>query len=989
MISTTRFLIFFLFTCCFAVAQQTTNYTTADGLSNNAIRALFVDANSDLWIGTENGVSRFENGTFTNLILPKNINNTSCWDIAQQTNGTMWFASYGGGIYSFDGKKYTLFDQKNGLPSNRTRKLLCHNNKMIIGTELGIALLDLRTKKIEVPKGIEPHFGVFIVTDLFIYKNEIYFSALNEGLYKIIYKNGIPEIQIVQKQTNCYSIGIFNNAIYCSNKGFINNFNLGSISNKKPNYSTFGKSIVWDYAKNSQSELFATAWGIFDESGGLYKIENNKMIDVSNQYNITSKNLLNIVYNSKYNCFYVGSKDKGIYEIKLDKTIQYQSFKNKSVIDFEEINNQKIVLNQDGISFLDSKNTITKNITSAEFKKFETQYIANRKNKLPTHNDGYYELDYKIAAKDIKYYEIVKNQQSIWITSNIGIFEFNFDGKFLNYLPIHSYKIGFTSDNKFIETIPYAGVRVYDNVYNLAGKHYSEFDKNTPKDIVKILNLNGKTYLTSIFDGLFTYQNNNFKSLAKQNIWKEQKLKFITKNDKGNLIISSELGSVFIINAANFKILDTITKDKIIGNTITFLESYKASIIIGTEKGITIYTNGKIQFIDKEQGLVDCHINTSQLFKNQLYLGTNKGYYTLDLDKFLSNNTTVSSLKISDISINSEPINSSNYKWFSFDSKELICDYQHNTISLNFIPKGHLFPKKLRFRYRLKSSNKWSPYSDKPTVFLSYLPDDNYNLEIEVLDLNTSKSTLFKVLKIIIKPPFYKTWWFFCLLLLLAVSLLILIIFRIKQKAKNKAITEKIIAKSKLEALLSQMNPHFTFNAMNAIQNYVFNNDEHNSAIYISEFASLMRQTLDNSAKQTISIEDEIAYLEKYIFIENMRFNNTIKYDIKVDEKIDSTFTEIPTMLVQPFVENIFVHAFTENSVQPYFSIDFCLVTDNEINIIIKDNGTNKRTTKKSHQSRGIDIAKERIKLLQDKNINPIEVQFSEIGTTVLLRWFI
>ena len=90
----------------------------------------------------------------------------------------------------------------------------------------------------------------------------------------------------------------------------------------------------------------------------------------------------------------------------------------------------------------------------------------------------------------------------------------------------------------------------------------------------------------------------------------------------------------------------------------------------------------------------------------------------------------------------------------------------------------------------------------------------NYNLEIEVLDLNAGKTSHFDILKINIQPPFWKTGWFYGLAGILLVLFVVLFILRIKKRAKQKAETENQIAKAKLEALLSQMNPHFTFNAL-------------------------------------------------------------------------------------------------------------------------------------------------------------------------------
>ena len=982
--------LFFIIFPFFAQFKPSKNYTTADGLPNNAVRSLYLDKNEDLWIGTENGISKLENGAFTNLVFPKSFTNNSCWDITQDTKGSMWFASYGGGVFKFDGENFKIFSKKNGLPVNRCRKLLAYKDKVFVGTELGVAIIDIHTNRLSVPKEILPHFGVFMVSDFFVYNNEVYFSAINEGLFKITYKNNIPVIEPVFKFQFAYSLGFYNNTIFSGNKGFIDRLKIQDLISGKTASKSFGKSVVWDFAKDKNNTLYGAAWGIFDLSGGLYRITDNEMTNISEQYGIDSKSLLNVVYNAKKDILYVGSKDKGIYEIQLDKTIDYNPFGNKKVVDFETLENQKIILHQDGISFWDAKNSIAKTIPLSDFKKFEVEYIKNSKQKLPTHEDGFYELNYNIPAAEIEFYEILKHQKTFWITSNIGIFEMNSEGKMINYLPIHTYKIGFTNDNKLIETIPYAGVRVYDDVYHLKAKHFSEFDKNTPLDIVGILNTADKTYLISVFQGLFVHQDNQFRSLLNENIWKENKLKFIAKNRKGNLIIATEFGDVSLIDATKtFQILKTIPRNQIIGNTITFLESYNDHILIGTEKGINIYRNGKIQLFDKEQGLKDCEITTSYILGNELWLGTKKGFYTIDLDKLTANKSTVSSIEIRSIAINSVPINLSNYLWFSYASDQLICDYKQNTIAIDFVPKGHSFPNKLRFRYRLKNTYHWSPYSEKPFIYLSYLPDDNYNLEIEVLDLNAGKTSHFDILKINIQPPFWKTGWFYGLAGILLVLFVVLFILRIKKRAKQKAETENQIAKAKLEALLSQMNPHFTFNALNTIQSFVFEKDAYNSTIYISEVASLMRQTLDNSARQTITIEDEIEYLETYIAIENQRFDNRILFEIQIDQDLDITFAKIPTMLLQPFVENIFKHAFDDSYPNPTFKINFKILDKSLLEIVISDNGKGKTKTTKTHISKGISIAKERLRIMQPTNLDPIKIEFLESGTTVTIRLII
>ena len=966
------------------------NYSTTDGLPNNAVRSLFLDAKNILWIGTENGISRMENGTFSTIDATDGLGHNSCWDISQDANGSMWFASYGGGVSRFDGKKFTVFTTKNGLPSDRVRKLFPFKNKMYVGTELGISIIDIKTNKVVTPKGILPHSGVFIVSDFFLYQDEIYFSALNEGFFKLGYSNLIPKIIPILSHQRIYSLGHFGSKIYGSNGGFMNEFEIENIKKGKSKSSTFGQSTVWQYAKDKRNVLYAAAWGVYNPDGGLYTITNKRMKNVSDYYGIDSKNLLNVVYDKSKDLLYVGSKDNGIYEVRLDKMIDYNRFNNKGIIDFEEFFGKRLVLYQDGLAVFNTKNEIDALISLADFKNKEVDFVLKNKDLLPKHKDGFFEINYAIPASGIEFYEMVKQKQSLWVSSNIGIFEINSEGTIAGYVPLHSYKIGFTPDNKFIETIPYAGVHVFDDVYSLKGKHFSEFEKQTPVDIVKILKHHDRTYLLSVFNGLYAYKNNQFHSYLAEGIWKEQKFKHITVNDKGQLILAAEFGNVFVVDdSKSFTILKTISKNEIVGSTILFLEAYKDYILIGTEKGINIYKDGIARLIDKEQGLKDCVVTTSQIFENKLWLGTKTGFYTIDLQRLVAEQKTVSEIGTTKITINNVPINSNNYKWFRYNSDELECDYQHNSFSIDFVPKGHPFPNKLKFRYRLKNSNRWSPYSEKTHLFLPYLPFGKYRVEVEVFDLNAGKSTVFQLLKIHILPPFWLSWWFIAISILSVSGIVFYLVLRYKKKTKEKAIIQRRIAETKLEALLSQMNPHFMFNAMNAIQNYIISNDVDNSLVYIGEFAKLMRKTLENSSKQTITIAEEIDYLQSYITIENMRYDNRIVCEFQIAPEVDLDSCEIPTMLLQPFVENVFVHAFDQSQITPKLILSFKMIAEQLLECKIIDNGKGfvEPNTIKKRPSKGIILAKERLALLEGAAENSIIIQHDKnSGTTVTIR---
>jgi len=111
-----------------------------------------------------------------------------------------------------------------------------------------------------------------------------------------------------------------------------------------------------------------------------------------------------------------------------------------------------------------------------------------------------------------------------------------------------------------------------------------------------------------------------------------------------------------------------------------------------------------------------------------------------------------------------------------------------------------------------------------------------------------------------------------------------------------------------LKALRSQMNPHFIFNSLNSIQNFVIKNNSAEAVKFISKFAELMRQALSNSEEKRIKLENEIEFIENYLFLEKLRFKNAFDYKIVVGKNIDSSFITIPPMLIQPFVENAIIH---------------------------------------------------------------------------------
>lgn len=216
--------------------------------------------------------------------------------------------------------------------------------------------------------------------------------------------------------------------------------------------------------------------------------------------------------------------------------------------------------------------------------------------------------------------------------------------------------------------------------------------------------------------------------------------------------------------------------------------------------------------------------------------------------------------------------------------------------------------------------------------------------------------------------------------------------FQIRQARKfeaQKGLIQKRFEETKMEALLAQMNPHFIFNAMNSIQYYIMESDIDKATIFLGDFSKLIRLNLDHCTKPTILLSEEIEYFQSYIRVENTRFNNRIKVIFETDPLIDPQAIEIPTMLLQTFVENVFVHAFPPGVSNPTLKISFKMLSEDVLQCKIEDNGIgfSENSSNKLHESKGVSLVKERLALLGYNVKEAVEIiSAKNEGTSVSIK---
>ncbi len=991
------YILLLVFQLAFSQNYFSKNYSTADGLPNNSIYSVFKDSRGVLWIGTENGVSAIKNGVIHNYNQADGFAYNNCWSIVEDKNHNLWFGSFGGGLTYYDGKQFKVINTKKGLVNDKVRKLFVNNNTLYVGTVNGLTTIDITTFNI-TNYCENSKVGKFQVMDFFEFKSNMYFGTNIDGIWKIDSKS--KKIKFITYDYPIFSIYKDKDSIIIGKgslkKDGINKISLNDFYNNKKSDYYFGYGVYWAFAKDKRNTIYGVSNAINYSIGGLYKLEGKKAISLNELYGIQSTQAWSLFYDKINDILYVGTLDKGLYEVHLNNEIQYFSpeyFKiDKIEINvIDKIEDKTCLLTNKGL-YLIKADKINNYTSINDFFNFANNCHSKSVNlfEFPLYKEFHKRKINELELRILKKYD-----NSLWVSSTIGLFKLNNNGKITEYYPIFTGVFDFNNNKNLIYQEPYRTIcSLSDYQRNSLSIPFPIANKNNPTDVFQIISTNYNTYYLSRYSGLFSFVNGKFSSYYHNGIWNEKELLKATLNEKGNLIIANTFGDIFIVDdRGKFKIIKKISKHNIIGNTISFLSTYKDFLLIGTEKGLNIYKDDEVRLIDGEQGLNTKNINCGYVDGVNLLIGSSNGLFKVDLKKILFPKKRNNNIDVSDIQINSEKIKSNNFNWFKYKSSKLQLKYYQNNISIDLSPNGFQYTNKLLYSYKLLgiSKSNWSEWSNLSKINFPYLPDGEYQLMVKVKDLSNGNLKEFKVLTIKITPPFWKTWWFlsYCLL---TIVLFAFIIYKrrieyVTKKEQEKGAIQKRLAETKMEALQSQMNPHFIFNAMNSIQHFIIDNDTDEALMYMGEFSKLIRQTLDHSSKQRICLEDEILYLKTYIHLENMRFKDAINFKLDVSNSLDTYEVTIPSMLIQPFVENVFVHAFDSTSKNPTLEIAFTK-SDNLLLCEIKDNGKGmmENSLNKLYTSKGIKLVEERIKLIQKNNSDPVLIKSTQgKGTTVLL----
>jgi ligand-binding sensor domain-containing protein len=401
---------------------------------------------------------------------------------------------------------------------------------------------------------------------------------------------------------------------------------------------------------------------------------------------------------------------------------------------------------------------------------------------------------------------------------------------------------------------------------------------------------------------------------------------------------------------------------------------------------------GKIVLLGQKDGF-----DNVQLFSRTLafspwgtvLIGSNKGYYEIFGERINENETTIpaaprlTGFRVYESSLVTDEVIS--------DVKKIHLDYNQNFFSFDFSAFDYAASDDIEYAYRLEGFDKdWQYTGNRRSGSYTNVPGGNYVLHIKARIHSGEWNEKGQQLMIHIDRPFWQSWWFRLSLILMIAAIGWFIyrnrIRRIRKEARLRSDYEIKLNELENSALRTQMNPHFIFNSLNTINSFINSNDRVQANQYISKFSKLVRLILDHSREKKIILKDELEVAELYMQLEQIRFENKFHYSIDIKD-VDAASTEVPPLIIQPFVENAILHGLLPGEKGGILKIEISK-NDGLLQCSIQDNGIGRQAAKKirersgyARKSHGMEITLKRIELFNREHSVTHKVAVEDMTT--------
>ena len=936
--------VLFFYTRLLVVTGQEfgyTRYDSKDGLAGSTVYCMTQDKDGFLWFGTESGLSRFDGTHFKNFKKEDGLPNNEVIQIYADSKGRVWAAPFKKAIcYYYKGK---IYNQDND-PVLKSIHITDHIVHMAEDAQGNILLQEIGKLHL-----IQPIGSVITIDKIdnrpFSYINSVGKSA--QGGFGVVEHN-----RLYNFQNNRFrlldTLPIYGpHFMYFSinEKAMIWRSSAGQISARS--FVTSG-TIKF----GSIGEEFTNLCVVDENQVGLCTTKGAYIYNINNhdsvQY-LPGLHVSNIFRDSEGNTWF-STLGKGIYRLN-------SPYIKNLTLDINQNNHQVLSLGR-------YKNTILVGQDMNEL------CLLNKETSKPERI-----INNSKTIKTVPVHSLfINDRNTVFYGTSIGLF-----------------KLGpnFIAQNKIRCTVK--AICAWKN------KLVISTDKNVllvnPDRLIVTDTIwherattafaAGDTIFIGTLAGMYCwYPNKNVEYWGDKNPVFRNRITAIARDSNDVLWIATYDEGV--IGWKNEQVVARINQyNGLTSNTCRTIFLNKQSLWVGTDQGLNRINVGtgdyRVKKFTTGDGLISNVINALYVEDNKVFVGTTEGVTFFDEQKI--NNESYCHLWFTNITISGQ----------SYYPHEMPVELPHkkNNIRFDFVGISYKSAGDIRYRYRLLGLD--ATWKETRETFLSYptLPSGDYELQLQAINKFDVNSKLIAS-KFSIQKLLWEETWFQLLtgLMFLTITtvLVLLIIRRIRNREREKSIISKRIGDLEQLARKAQMNPHFIFNSLNSIQQYVMDADIVGANKFISGFSRLIRQTLDFSSKPEISIAEELDYLTNYLELEKTRLEDAFSWSVSVAPDLNTAEYLIPPMILQPFVENSVRHGLRYRKDKEGKVTVVIRKEEGYLICVLEDNGVGRKTALKyksanpiEYQSKGMSLTAERITMFNKDNPHKITMQIDDL----------
>jgi len=916
----------------FAQHPVSIHLTEKDGLPDIEFYDVLEDNKGFIWLAADKGLYRYDGKHFKNYSHPKK-RGLSVFGLQLDPDGKVWCNNISGQYFYIENDELVLFMDLKTYTKGQLAMFSFYNGKLILLSSPQLLEIEIETKKTSLKTDKSNWYGAYVkYNDTIICTTNNNIKYFNTDFSKA--KNyGETEYDFTDKRTVFFKY---------KNDVFLTVFN-----NNTGNHSFFirkGKEFYKIQApKRLENNRVITSfennnllWLCTDDGLLVYDYYKGKFEYKTSYF---KSSLITKVIKDRNDNFWFTSLRNGVFimpNIHLQQFNLPERVSNISCVD--KINEHTLALGSTN-GYLSIFDTKTQEIDTIQLKsKRKVSSICNN-----IYNDLVYISQDDASLTYNKKTKKQKHQKQFINAKNLSLID---ETRVLYPTYAHAYVLDFKKEGA-------------PNFINIGARrsYTSYYSEKT-----------GKSYIGYVDD--FEMYDEAFNSSVIRFNNEPIFVIDIDETNDGTIWVSTfKDGIIGIKNGVVF--INYTTKNGLLSNQTSTIKSDGDKLWIVTDEGIQLLDTQTKTFkaLTKKDGINSFNISEICVFENEVVFSSNKGLFKIEKEKAFKTKK-LPEIHFTKVAIEDEVnIIKSNYSLAPGENK----------IQFYFHANGYQSEKKITYKYRLLGAeNDWFEVNAGTNeITFNSLSAGKYTFQLKAVEKNGLKETPIKSVQIKINLPFYKEWWFMMCFAILTGLLIVLYYrnkLRIKENEKQQQL-EKVAKESelvflKLENLRSQMNPHFIFNALNSIQDYILLNQKNLAGEYLGKFADLIRMYLNHSTKGSVLLSEEIEALSQYLELEKLRFEDRLHYQINVTNEIDNI--EIPTMLIQPYVENAIKHGLLHKRGDRKLKISFslekeeqnllCEVTDNGIGRAKASVLKTKRT--RVHESFACKATNDRLELL-------------------------